>query len=197
MFRRLLLIASAGFIALTTMAGIASADAGQVASPIREGSDGTPVGGANFDRSMNSDGQEILTIRLSVPGGMSADFVCLSHDAFTERVAAGQCDYSHDPLNGATSDEFSVNLGTDYVNEPVYVQLHVGVVMPAGTAFAGWQDGQPFYGNVQVDPTPIEGVPAAPLLGNWMPLGLGALFVLGTGAIGVRYRRRVTSAASD
>lgn len=196
MFTRPILLAAVGLAALFSTTGVAQADAGQVVSSIREGNTGTPVGTANFDRSMNNDGTETLTISFQVVGGMSSDQLCLSHSAFTSRVTQPTCPDRYDQhpsLNGATTDQFTMNVGTDYVNEPIYVQLHIGVANPAGTAFAGWQSGNPFYGNVQVDSTPVEGVPAAPLLGSWMPIGLGGLFVFGMGAMGWRYRRRLTA----
>jgi len=176
--------------AVVVMAGPASADPSPVTSPIEAGNTHTVVGSATFTRTENGDGTETLTVDISVPGGITEDHLCLSDTAFTSRVPPGQCAYSHSNLNGATTDQFVVNVGSTYLGETIYAQLHV--VTQGETAYAGWQDGTPFYGNVAIDPV-APGVPAAPLLGAWMPVGLAGLFIAGMGAV-VLLRRRQASA---
>ncbi len=188
MIRRLASLAVLTLSVLCLPMGIASADPSPVTSPIQAGNNHTTVGSATFTRSANGDGTETLTVQLSVPGGIAQDHLCLSDTAFTSRVSPGQCPYAHESLNGATSDTFTVNVGTAYLGKTIYAQLHVATT-DGQTAFAGWQAGNPFYGNVAIDALPVAGAPAAPLLGRWMPLGLGVLFVAGMGAVVWRRRR--------
>ena len=194
MVRRLL-----GVVGLSVaMAGVvampASADPSPVTTSIQAGNDHTTVGSATFTRELNTDGTEVLDVKISVPSGMTADMLCLSHTAFTDRVTPATCPdqtnfEQHPALNGATTDEYTVDVGTGYIGQSIFAQLHVNT--QGATAFAGWQPGNPFYGNVQIDAAPVQLVPQAPLLGRLMPFGLGALFIAGMGLVGWRWRRRL------
>lgn len=173
------------FSSLAVAAQSASADPSPVTSPIQAGNNHQTVGSATFTRSDNGDGTETLTVDISVSGGITEDHLCLSHTAYTSRVSPGSCPYAHPNLGGATSDQFVVDLGSDYVGQTIYAQLHV--VTQGQTAYAGWHAGNPFYGNVAID-AQSEGVPTAPLLGTFAPIGLAVLFLGGIG--GVLWRRR-------
>ena len=187
MIRRISVLA-AGLIASVALAvPSASADQSPVSSPIQAGNDHQTVGSATFTRSADDSGNETLTVDLSVPGGITEDHLCLSDTAYTERVSPGQCAYGHGSVGGATTDQFVVDLGSTYYGETIYAQLHV--VTNGATAYAGWQPGSPFYGNVAIDAV-AEGVPSAPLLGSWLPVGLAVIFLGGVGA--VAWRRRVS-----
>jgi hypothetical protein len=192
MMRRLIGSFALALFGLMFLAGPATADPSPVTSPIQAGADQQTVGSATFTRTANSDGTETLTVDLSVPGGIDEDHLCLSSSPFTARIAPGQCAYSHENLGGATADQYVINVGTAYIGKTIYAQLHVAT-SGGDTAYAGWQPGKPFYGNVAIDPLPVAGVPAAPLLGTWMPAGLGALFVAGAGTVVWRQRRRVNA----
>jgi hypothetical protein len=137
----------AGVAAATmTLAGAAPAFAGDATSvTIGAGDAGTPVGTAAFTRT-SSPSSDTLVIRLSVPGGIDASHVCLQSQPFVGRVAPGQCPYSQ-AATGANAT-YSIDLGASYSGKAVYVQA--STVTNGNTAFAGWQSGQPFYGNVVV-----------------------------------------------
>jgi hypothetical protein len=187
MLRRIaVLIAGLGLSSLAMGVVPASADPSPVHSSIQAGNDHQTVGDATFTRTDNGDGTETLTVDISVPGGITEDHLCLSTSAYTSRQSPGSCAYGHENLGGVTSDQYVVNLGSDYVGQTIYAQLHV--VTQGATAYAGWQDGNPFYGNVAIDASP-EGVPAAPLLGQVAPFGLAVLFLAGVGGV-VLWRRR-------
>jgi len=156
------------------------------------------VGTSTFTRTVNSDGTETLTVSLQVLGGMTGDQLCLSPTAFTSRVNKAQCPAQFDQHSftpTATTDTFTMNVGTDYLGKTIYAQLHVNT--NGQTGFAGWtSDGSgSFYGNVAVDSSPIPGAPTAPLLGSWAPFALAALFMLGGGFVLTWQRRRRASAS--
>lgn len=188
MLRRLLIVAAGLVASIAVGLQPASADQSPVTSPIQAGNNAQTIGSATFTRTADSSGNETLTVDLSVQGGIAEDHLCLSDTAYTSRVSPGQCAYAHQGLNGATTDEFVVDLGSTYFGKTVYAQLHVATT-DGQTAYAGWQAGNPFYGNVAIDAV-AEGVPSAPLLGSWLPVGLAALFFGGAGA--VVWRRRLS-----
>ena len=172
----------------------AGADPTSVVSPIRAGNQGTVVGSATFARTSDpTNGTERLNVRLAVPLGMDQAHLCLSTTAFTSRVPPGSCPYKHENLNAAKNDEFDVSLGTTYVGQKLYAQLHVATTAPPQTAYAGWtqaQGGGAFYGNVEIDPSPVPGVPAAPLVGAGAPLVAGVAFAASAGFVVWRRTRR-------
>jgi hypothetical protein len=188
MIRRLSIVLVGLLTSVTFAATSASADPSPVTSDIKAGNDHQTIGSATFTRTADNDGNETLTVDLSTSVGMADDHLCLSDSAYTERVSPGQCPYAHTGLGGATTDQFVVDLGTTYLGKTIYAQLHVAT-SDGRTAFAGWTDGNPFYGNVAIDAV-AEGVPSAPLLGSWLPVGLVALFLGGIGA--VAWRRRLS-----
>lgn len=171
----------------------AAADPSPVTTDIKAGNDAQTIGSATFTRTTANDGTETLQVDLSVPGGIDEDHLCLSSSAFTSRVSPGQCTYAHQGLGGATTDQFIISLGTTYTGETLYAQLHVAT-SNGDTAYAGWQPGNPFYGNVAIDATSAQGAPTAPLLGHWAPLGLGLLFAGGIGTVAWRRRRQLAAA---
>jgi hypothetical protein len=191
MIRRLSILLCAVIAPLAFVVPSASADPSPVTSPIGAGNNNQNVGSATFTRSADNSGNETLTVDISVPGGIAEDHLCLSTTAFTSRVSPGQCAYAHQNLGGATSDQYVVDLGTTYFGQTLYAQLHVATSNGA-TAYAGWQPGSPFYGNVAIDAV-AKGVPAAPLLGGFMPLGLAVLFIGGIGLVVWRRRNSITS----
>lgn len=191
MIRRLSVLICGLVVPLALAVPAAVADQSPVTSTIGAGSNDTPVGSATFTRTADNSGNETLTVDLSVSEGIAEDQLCLSDTAYTSRVSPGSCPYAHQNLNGATSDQFVVDLGTAYFGKTVYAQLHVAT-SNGDTAYAGWQPGNPFYGNVAIDAV-AKGVPSAPLLGSWAPLGLVVLFV---GGIGLVVARRRGNAAS-
>lgn len=189
MLRRLFALTTIGLLSSAAfLAQPASADQSPVTSPIQAGSDHQTIGSATFTRSADSSGNETLTVDISTSVGIAEDHLCLSDAAYTSRVSPGQCAYSHTSLGGATTDQYVVDLGAAYFGKTIYVQLHVAT-SDGQTAYAGWQDGKPFYGNVAIDAV-AEGVPSAPLLGSWLPVGLAVLFLGGIGA--VAWRRRLS-----
>jgi hypothetical protein len=191
MIRRLSILLCAVIAPLAFVVPSASADPSPVTSPIGAGNNNQNVGSATFTRSADNSGNETLTVDISVPGGIAEDHLCLSTTAFTSRVSPCQCAYAHQNLGGATSDQYVVDLGTTYFGQTLYAQLHVATSNGA-TAYAGWQPGSPFYGNVAIDAV-AKGVPAAPLLGGFMPLGLAVLFIGGIGLVVWRRRNSITS----
>lgn len=188
MFRRFSVVAAGLLASVAFGLPSASADQSPVTSPIQAGNDHQTVGTATFTRAADDTGHETLTVDISVGGGIAEDHLCISDTAFTSRVSPGQCQYSHEGLNGATTDQYVIDLGTTYFGKTLYVQLHIAT-SDGQTAYAGWQAGTPFYGNVAIDQI-AEGVPSAPLLGSWLPVGLAVLFLGGIGA--VAWRRRLS-----
>jgi len=191
--RRLAVVLSALFVTSALFVPAAVADPSPVTVSIGAGNTDTPVGSPTFTRAENNDGTETLTVDLSVQPGINEDHLCLSDTAFTSRIPPGQCAYSHTNLGGATSDQFVENIGSSYVGKTLYAQLHVATA-DGQTAFAGWHAGNPFYGNVAIDPV-APGVPAAPLFGSWAPIGMAIVFLGGAGAVAWRRTRRHATAS--
>ena len=134
-------------------------------SDIRVGSNGEDIGDAFFLR----DGA-VLSIRMFLaftdqgqPRSFSETHVCLSGEAFTTRIPPGQCQFQ---AQGAAASSYDITLPPSFFpigNEPFddplgafCAQVHVKYVQPelsltrdgGGSAFAGWQSGRPFYGNI-------------------------------------------------
>jgi hypothetical protein len=151
-------IAAASFLAGSAVMALnspASAAPGEVVSDVRAGDDGVVVGTARFSR-VSVEGGQRLRILVEVPGGIDETHVCLSTEPFTQRAAAGSCPYTQGATG--TTASYDIALPAQYVGRTVHVQLHV--VTGDETAFAGWRQGNPFYGTVAVDdPTPSTEVP--------------------------------------
>lgn len=187
MIRRLSVLLCGLVVPLALAVPAAVADQSPVTTTIGAGNNDTPIGTATFTRAADNNGNETLTVDISLSSsGISEDHLCLSNTAFTSRQAPGSCQYAHQNLNGATTDQFVVDLGQTYFGKTLYAQLHIATT-DGQTAFAGWQPGNPFYGNVAIDAV-AHGVPSAPLLGSWAPIGFVVLFIGGV-ALVVRRRR--------
>lgn len=191
LLRSTVLLSGALLLGLALLAGPVHAETGTTTVDIKvsTGNKAEVVGTATFTRSINADGTETLTIDLSVPGGIDESHVCLSGEPFTSRVAAGSCAYAQGSTG--TTARYVIPLGTTYVGDPLYAQVHV--VTGDNTAFAGWQDGNPFYGNVRIEAViGTNPVPAVNLIG-----GVTLTLLLSVGlAIGLVRRRstgRVTA----
>ena len=125
---------------------------------IRAGSNGEDIGDAFFLRE-----DDTLQIEMFLD---DADFiethVCVSASAFTERIPPGQCQFQDE---GASSSSYDITLppssfpfGTEPFSDPLgpfCVQVHVKYTTElartedgGGSAFAGWQEGRPFFGNL-------------------------------------------------
>ena len=127
---------------------------------IGAGSTGEDVGDAFFLRV-----GDMLSIRmfLDAPNVFIETHVCLSADPFTRRIPPGQCQLQ---ATGAASGTYDIALppssfpgGTVPFADPLgpfCVQVHVKYDRPGlaltsgggGSAFAGWQGGSPFFGNI-------------------------------------------------
>lgn len=190
MIRRLSVLLCGLIVPMALAVPAAVADTSPVTSTIGAGNNDQPVGSATFTRSADNSGNETLTVNISVPGGIAEDHLCISGTAYTSRVSPGQCAYAHQGLGGATTDQFVVDLGQTYFGKTIYAQLHIAT-SNGDTAYAGWQPGSPFYGNVAIDAV-AQGVPSAPLLGSWAPIGLVVLFVAGI-ALVLRRRHNQTT----
>ena len=189
-------VALAAMVVLVVGSSPASADGNPAVEQIKAGNDGQVVGTATFTRTNNPGDGETLTVSLTVPLGMDEAHLCLSATPFTERVSPGSCEHKHEDLGGVPADEFVVDLGTTYEDEPVYAQLHV-TTSSGETAYAGWVQaagGGAFYGNVRVDPFAIPGVPAAPMMGAAAPVAGVAAFAAGAGLIFWRRTQRAAVA---
>jgi hypothetical protein len=166
---------------LLAAVGPAAAAATTASADVGAGSTGAKVGTATFTRTAASGGTETLAVNLSVPGGITESTVCLSAQPFTSRVSPGQCPYKLGATG--TSASYSINLGSTYAGKPLYAQVHV--VTNGDTAFAGWQSGNPFYGNVQL---------AAALADTTVPVlpvgGLLTAALAAAGLAGLLARRR-------
>lgn len=127
---------------------------------IRTGAKGEDVGDAFFLREGSTFRVRLF---LTAPNTFIESHVCLSADPFTERIPPGQCQYQAQGAAAATYDlalppsEFPA--GTTPFDDPLAsfcTQVHIKFGAPGlaltsgggGSAFAGWEPGQPFYGNV-------------------------------------------------
>lgn len=129
---------------------------------VKAGKEAQTVGTATFTRTADEGGSETLTVDLSVAGGIEESHVCISDEPYSSRMAAGSCPYAQGSTG--TTARFVIPLGTSRVGDPIYTQT--SVVTGDETAFAGWVDGEPFFGNVRIEAV-IAGstVPAGNLIG--------------------------------
>ena len=140
-------------------------DGDGIHSDIGAGSQGVDVGDAFFLR----DGDE-LQIEMfldaaapGVPRTFIETHVCLSAEPFTERLPHGLCQFHGE---GAASSSYDITLPPAFFlsdtvpfDDPLgsfCAQVHISYAQPelsltrggGGGAFAGWQSGRPFYGNL-------------------------------------------------
>jgi hypothetical protein len=147
-----------------------------VTSDIRAGSKGDLVGTAEFQRMVGPDGTESLSVRLSIPAGIRESHLCISREPYASRVPPGTCPANEQ--NGEATATYLFPLPASYSGRAAYVQAHA-VTAGGETAYAGWQSGSPFYGNVAV---PAVGaateVPVGSLGGLGLALLLGAALLM-------------------
>ena len=140
-------------------------DGDGIHSDIRAGSQGIDVGDAFFLR--NGDQLEIRMfledVDEDVPRTFIETHVCLSAEQFTDRIPPGLCQFHGE---GAASSSYDISLPPAFFlsdtvpfDDPLgsfCAQVHVHYAQPelsltrggGGGAFAGWQSGRPFYGNI-------------------------------------------------
>ena len=153
------LFAAAVVVSMVVAQGQASATDGEpfgADAPkfdILAGRDMVDVGDAWFARE-TVDGHEELHVHFHVPEGFSESQLCLSGEAFDERVPPGQCPYS--TTEPGTEGSYDIDLGTTYLDAPLYIQLHVSG--SGWTAYPGSVDpgNGPFYGNVEIGATETQ-----------------------------------------
>ena len=130
------------------------------------GSQADDVGDIWLKRSADSDGTgEILQVHIEVidPGAIRESSVCVKETPFVDReLGGGGCTglLVQQDNDGATSADYTIDLGTAFIGSTFYAQIHVTLTNGAlgGTAFGGWLPGEPFYGNTPVSaPTCDEG----------------------------------------
>jgi hypothetical protein len=126
-----------------------------VTSPIQDGADAITVGQATFTRTSTSSTDTTVHVHGSVPDGIKASDLCYDTKPFTGRVSPGSCPVSQG--NTGTSVDYTVLVTGPAASGTLYFQFHL--VVGSDTAYAGWQPGSPFYGNVAVaapgDSTPV------------------------------------------
>jgi uncharacterized repeat protein (TIGR01451 family) len=143
---------------------------------LRAGSTAQDIGDVFLLREGDNLQIEIL---LEPPNSFIESHVCLSADPFTGRVPPGQCQYQ---AQGAASGTYDITLppssfpsGTNPFTDPLdpfCAQIHVSYSAPGlartakggGTAFGGWQPGQPFYGNICLPEAPEPPNPGDPAI---------------------------------
>ena len=158
-----------------------------VTSDISAGSDAVVVGQATFTRTLNDDGTTTVQVVGNVPGGIKESELCYTDAGpYTSRVSPGQCQLSQGKTG--TSVTYTVGFPASDASKSLYFQFHID---NGDTAFAGWHDGNPFYGNVEVQPAES---------GTSVPVGtvggLGLAGVMGIGLVlALRRRTSVPSAA--
>ena len=100
---------------------------------------------------------------LDAPNTFIESHVCLSAEAFTRRIAPGQCQFQ---ATGGAADSYDIALppdsfpfGAEPFDDPLgafCAQVHVKYSSPGlaltrlggGSAFAGWESGSPFFGSI-------------------------------------------------
>ncbi len=129
-----------------------------VFTDIRAGSKGDDIGDAFFLR----DGDTLQIEMFLDDANFIETHVCVSGSPFTERLPPGQCQYQ---MTGPTASSYDIALppttfpsGTEPFTDPLAsfcVQVHVKYTTElartsdgGGSAFAGWQSGKPFFGNL-------------------------------------------------
>jgi hypothetical protein len=87
-----------------------------------------------------------------------------------------------------TMGPFTAMVYTSATSYPtIQVRWHYGDAATAGAA-TGTGTGSSWSGTASVDPADISGVPAAPALGMWAPVGIAVALVFGAGSV-VWFRR--------
>lgn len=114
----------------------------------------TPVGEARVARELTTTGER-LVVEVVVPAGFRSTTICVAEAAFTGPVAPARC---ADRSGPGTSHRFETAIPTGAER---HVQIRVGV--RGGVAYAGWQDGRPASGSVEVPLLPVREDPALPL----------------------------------
>ena len=134
-------------------------------SDIRAGSQGEDIGDAFFLRE-----DDTLQIQMflddtdeGAPRTFIESHVCLSADPFTLRIPPGQCQFQAQSAAASSYDitlpPATFPLGLVPFEDPLgafCAQVHIKYAQPelsltrdgGGSAFAGWQSGRPFYGNL-------------------------------------------------
>ena len=168
--------------ALAVFASPAAAAEESTTVEIRASSDAVVVGEATFVRATDEGGADVLTVTMSVSGGIQESHVCVDDEPFTSKASAGHC-----LAQGDTGTSVTYTIPLDGSADSVFVQASVVTDLDGeeSTAFAGWQPGQPFYGNVEVravgEETPV---PAG-------AVGLAGLaLVTAPALVALRWRKR-------
>jgi hypothetical protein len=182
-----------GAVMLAALAVAATAAPALAATtvPIREGNNGDTIGSATVSRTLLGDGTEAVQVDLDITGSgeQFADVhVCVDDVAFTSRMTPGLCEFGYTGLSGTTFSE-TLNIGSGYVGQQVCLQIQSAVVSETdatltNTAYASWQEGQPFFGSLCLDPDGSE-VP----VGTWGALGLAGMLAVALGVVLVKGRR--------
>jgi hypothetical protein len=181
-----------GVLALAALA-VAATAAPAVAAigfEIREGNNGDKIGDATVTRTLQGDGTETIQLDMDITGSgeqFTDAHVCVGGSEFTSRITPGLCDFGFEPLSGTTFSE-TMNIGSGYVGQQVCLQIHSAVVsdldpLITNTAYVNWQDGQPFFGSLCLDPDGSE-VP----VGTWGALGLAGVLAAALGVVLVKGR---------
>lgn len=180
MKRSLIALVAVGLLAWPAVAYADSSTT--VSSSIKAGSDAVTVGSATLTRTTAADGSSVVVVHGSVPQGISESHLCYSTKPYTSRVSPGQCQLSQG--NTGSTVDYQVTLTGADATATVYFQFHFAT--KGDTAYAGWQPGNPFYGNLAVDapasPTPVP-------VGAYGGMGVAALAAVGLAGASLRGRR--------
>ena len=179
----------AALVAGLAVAGAAPALAANpnvVTSHIGAGSDNQVVGQATFTRTLNSDGTTTVQVVGNVDGSIKESQLCYQDSGpYTSRVNPGSCQLSQGKTGSSVT--YTVNFPASEESKTIYFQFHLDI---GDTAFAGWQDGNPFYGNVAV--APAESGTSVPV-GTVGGIGLAAVLAAAL-AVGLRRRSQLPAA---
>ena len=171
----LLVAAVLSALAATPAFATGSGTSTLVNSPIKAGKKATTVGSGSFTRTRYESGQK-LKVNLFVEQGITESHICVSDEPFTQRVPPGSCPSSNSTPN--QTHTYTIDLGA--ADGPIYVQAHTATA-EGETAYAGWQSGNPFYGNLEIADPGGDGTP--------VPIGaVGALLLSGVVAGGLVLR---------
>ena len=83
--RKTIVVAALMTLALGSPGPAAAAD-GSVNVDVGAGDAGTKIGTATFNRSLQANGTETLTVHFAVPGGIDVSHVCLQAQPFSGRA---------------------------------------------------------------------------------------------------------------